>query len=121
MSTHHHARNGRARAGLVSALFFAAVCTASGQARAADAERPLPITLEALREGSGAIDGRALAMRASEHLRASDTVRAETELALAGARSPGAAETWAARELLLAQQRLGASDDGREDGGSDAV
>ena len=104
MSTHHHAPDGLARAGLVSALFFAAVCAASGQARAADAERPLPITLEALREGSGAIDGRALAMRAIEHLRASDTVRAETELALAGARSPGAAETWAARELLLAEQ-----------------
>jgi hypothetical protein len=73
-------------------------------ARASGAERPLPITLEALREGSGANDGRALAMRAMEHLRANDPSRAETELVPAGARAPGAAETWAARELLLAKQ-----------------
>lgn len=104
MSTHHHAPDGQARASLVLALFFAALCTASDGALAAGADRPLPITLEALREGSGAIDGRALAMRAVEHLRAGDTLRAEKELALAGARSPGAAETWAARELLLARQ-----------------
>ncbi len=104
MSTHHHAPDGRARAGLVSTLIFAALCGASGQARASDADRPLPITLEALREGSGAMDGRALAMRAVEHLRAGDPARAEKELALAGARAPGAAETWAARELLLTKQ-----------------
>ena len=104
MSTHHHAPEGRARVGLVSALIFASVGTAAVHAWAAEADRPLPITLEALREGSGAIDGRALAMRAVEHLRANDLPRAEKELVLAGARAPGAAETWAARELLLAKQ-----------------
>ncbi len=104
VSTHQHAPEGRAGVGLVSALVFAAVCSTAGDARAAEAERPLPITLEALREGSGANDGRALAMRAIEHLRANDLARAETELVLAGARAPGAAETWAARELLLAKQ-----------------
>ena len=104
MSTHHHAPEGRARVGLVSALIFASICTAAVHARASDADRPLPITLEALREGSGAMDGRALAMRAVEHLRAGDPARAEKELALAGARAPGAAETWAARELLLTKQ-----------------
>lgn len=67
-------------------------------------ERPLPITVEALREGSGAVDGRASAMRALEHLRAGDTARADRELSLAGAKAPGAAETWAAREELLAAQ-----------------
>jgi len=104
VSTHHHAPDGRARVGLVPALFFAAICSSAVAARASGAERPLPITLEALREGSGANDGRALAMRAMEHLRANDPSRAETELVLAGARAPGAAETWAARELLLAKQ-----------------
>ncbi len=104
MSTHHHAPEGRARVGLVSALIFASVCSAAVHVRAAEADRPLPITLEALREGSGALDGRALAMRAMEHLRARDLVRAEKELALAGAGAPGAAETWAAREVLLAKQ-----------------
>lgn len=77
----------------------------TGSAAAAmPVERPLPITVEALREGSGAVDGRASAMRALEHLRAGDIARADRELSLAGDKAPGAPETWAAREELLAAQ-----------------
>lgn len=104
MSTHHHPPDRRVRVGVFPPLLFAIICLAASDAGATEAPRPLPITLETLREGSGANDGRALAMRAIEHLRANDIARAETELVLAGARAPGAAETWAARELLLAKQ-----------------
>lgn len=104
MSTHHHAPSGRAGVGHLPALLIAICVAGTAAAAVASTERPLPITQEALREGSGVSDGRAAAMRAIEHLRAGDLPRAERELVRAGAAAPGAAETWAARERLLSHQ-----------------
>lgn len=104
MSTHPHAPEGRSPLGLVPALTLLCMLARLPDALAWETERPLPITQEALQEGSGAADGRSAAMRAIEHVRAGDLARAERELARAGAKAPGAAETWAARERLLAAQ-----------------
>lgn len=102
MSTHHHAPKRLASTGPRLALILGLWWAGATIAEASD--RPIPITPEALREGSGVSDGRASAMRALEHLRANDIPRAERELVQAGARAPGAPETWAARGQLLARQ-----------------